>query len=81
MVQNLTKQTWVKKLISKDESQIRYLLENGLTEVTFLNSRSGNPWTIVYAAYWHPYELRHELRDFAANSPLSYVRMDKKLIH
>ena len=69
----------MKTLISKDECQIRYLLDNGLTEVTFLNSKSGNPWTIVYASYWHPYELRHHLRDFAANSPLSYVRLGQKI--
>ena len=69
----------MKKLISKDDHQIHYLLPNGLTEITFLKTKSGNPWTIVYASYWHPYELRHELRDYAANSPLSYVRLGQKL--
>ena len=69
----------MKKLISKDDHQIHYLLPNGLTEITFLKTKSGNPWTIVYASYWHPHELRHHLRDFAANSPLSYVRLGQKL--
>ena len=70
----------MKKLISKDKDKICYLLDNGLTEVTYLNPRtSGKPWTFNYASYWHPHELRHELRDFAANSPLSYVRLGKKL--
>ena len=29
----------MKKLISKDKDQIRYLLDNGLTEVTYLNQK------------------------------------------
>ena len=69
----------MKKLISKDKDQIRYLLDNGLTEVTYLKTKSGKPWTFTYASYWHPHELRHELRDFASNSPLSYIRLGQKL--
>ena len=69
----------MKKLISKDKDQLYYLLENGLTEVTYLKTKSGKPWTFTYASYWHPHELRHELRDFAANSPLSYIRLGQKL--
>ena len=69
----------MKKLISKDKDQLRYLLDNGLTEVTYLKTKSGKPWTFTYASYWHPHELRHHLRDFAANSPLSYVRLGQKL--
>ena len=71
----------MKKLISKDKNQIRYLLDNGLTEVTYLKTVSGKyePLTFTYASYWHPHELRHHLRDFAANSPLSYIRLGQKL--
>ena len=69
----------MKKLISKDEYQIHYLLDNGLTEVTILNTKTKKPYTFIHAAYWHPHELRHELRDFAANSPLSYVRLGQKI--
>jgi len=65
----------MKKLLSKDENQIRYLLENGLTEVIYLKTK----FTYKYASYWHPYELRHYFRDYAAYSPLSYVRLGKKL--
>ena len=65
----------MKKLLSKDENQVRYLLENGLTEVTYLKTN----FTYKYASYWHPYELRHYFRDYAAYSPLSYVRLGKKL--
>ena len=69
----------MKILISKDKKQLRYLLDNGLTQITYFKTKSGKPWTFNYASYWHPHELRHELRDFAANSPLSYVRLGKKL--
>ena len=65
----------MKKLLSKDENQVRYLLENGLTEITYLESG----FTHKFASYWHPYELRHYFRDYAAYSPVSYVRLGKKL--
>ena len=68
-----------KKLISKDEYQVRYLLDNGLTEVTMFNTKDGNPYTCVIAAYWHPHSLRHYMRDFSANSPISYARLGRKL--
>ena len=69
----------MKKLISKDELQERYLLDNGLTEVTIFNTKNKKPYTFVHAAYWHPYEIKHMMRDFAMNSPLSYVRLGQKL--
>jgi len=69
----------MKKLLSKDENQVRYLLENGLTEVTYFKTKNDKPFTHTYASYWHPYELRHYFRDYAAYSPLSYVRLGKKL--
>ena len=69
----------MKKLLSKDENQVRYLLENGLTEVTYLKTKNNKPFTHKFASYWHPYELRHYFRDYAAYSPLSYVRLGKKL--
>jgi len=69
----------MKKLLSKDENQVRYLLENGLTEVTYFKTKNNKPFTHKYASYWHPYELRHYFRDYAAYSPLSYVRLGKKL--
>ena len=69
----------MKKLLSKDENQVRYLLENGLTEVTYFKTKNDIPFTHTYASYWHPYELRHYFRDYAAYSPLSYVRLGKKL--
>tara|TARA_B000000609_G_C23959128_1_gene233123 strand:+ start:144 stop:548 length:405 start_codon:yes stop_codon:yes gene_type:complete len=69
----------MKKLLFKDENQIKYLLENGLTEVTYLKTRNNKPFTHKFASYWHPYELRHYFRDYAAHSPVSYVRLGKKL--
>ena len=32
-----------------------------------------------FIKYWHPYELRHTFRDFAANSPRSYIRLGQNL--
>ena len=69
----------MKKLIYKDEKQVNYLLDNGLTEVTYLKTKNSKPFTHKFASYWHPYELRHYFRDYAAYSPLSYVRLGKKL--
>ena len=71
----------MKKLLSVDENQVSYLLENGLTEVTYFKTKNGDikPFTYKFASYWHPYELRHYFRDYAAYSPLSYVRLGKKL--
>ena len=69
----------MKKLLSKDENQVRYLLENGLTEVTYFKTKNDKPFTFKFASYWHPYELRHYFRDYAAYNPLSYVRLGKKL--
>jgi len=71
----------MKKLLSKDENQVYYLLDNGLTEVTYFKTKNGDnkPFTFKFASYWHPYELRHYFRDYAAYSPLSYVRLGKKL--
>jgi len=69
----------MKTLLSKDDNQVRYLLENGLTEVTYFKTKNNKPFTHKFASYWHPYELRHYFRDYAAYSPLSYVRLGKKL--
>jgi len=68
-----------KKLIYKDDANVHYLLDNGLTEVTMFNTKDGNPYTCVIAAYWHPHSLRHYMRDFSANSPISYARLGRKL--
>ena len=69
----------MKKLLFKDENQVKYLLENGLIEVTYLKTKNNKPFTTKFASYWNPYELRHYFRDYAAYSPLSYVRLGKKL--
>ena len=69
----------MKKLKRKDDYVISYLLDNGLTEVTILNTKNKIPYTFIHAEYWHPYEIKHMMRDFAHNSPLSYVRLGQKL--
>ena len=67
-----------KTLIYKDKNQTKYLLSNGLTRVTYQKG-SNFPVTLTYAAFWHPYELRHYMRGYAANSPVSYVRLGQKI--
>ena len=69
----------MKKLKRKDDYVISYLLDNGLTEVTILNTKDKKPYTFIHAEYWHCYEIKHMMRDFAHNSPLSYVRLGQKL--
>ena len=69
----------MKRLKRKDDNVISYLLDNGLTEVTILNTKNKIPYTFIHAEYWHPYEIKHMMRDFAHNSPLSYVRLGQKL--
>ena len=69
----------MKKLKRKDDYVISYLLDNGLTAVTILNTKNKIPYTFIHAEYWHSYEIKHMMRDFAHNSPLSYARLGQKL--
>ena len=69
----------MKRLKRKDDNVISYLLDNGLTEVTILNTKNKIPYTFIHAEYWHSYEIKHEMRDFASNSPVSYIKLGKKL--
>ena len=39
----------------------------------------GTKYSFKFIKYWHPYELRHTMRDYAANSPKSYIRLGQKL--
>ena len=41
--------------------------------------KDGKTFRFTFVKYWHSYELRHELRDFAANSPVSYIKLGQKL--
>ena len=67
-----------KTLIYKDKNQTKFLLSNGLTQVIYQKGFN-RPVTVTYAAFWHPYELRHYLRGYAAFSPISYIRLGKKI--
>ncbi len=68
-----------KELIYQDKNQTKWLLDNGLTQVTYRKTKDSEPITMTYASYWHPYELRHYMRDYAAYSPISYVRLGQKI--
>jgi|TARA_R100001530_G_scaffold113194_1_gene80212 hypothetical protein len=41
--------------------------------------KDGSTHSFKFIKYWHPYELRHTFRDYAANSPKSYIRLGQKL--
>ena len=68
-----------KELIYEDKTSIHWRLENGLIETTYRKNKESKGFTIKYADYWHPYELRHDMRDYAAYSPLSYIRLGQKI--
>ena len=68
-----------KELIYEDKTSIHWRLENGLIETTYRKNEESKGFTIKYADYWHPYELRHDMRDYAAYSPLSYIRLGQKI--
>ena len=36
-------------------------------------------YSFKFVKYWHPYELRHWFRSYAANSPKSYIRLGERL--
>ena len=54
------------------------LLEDGYWLNTSENE-DGSTYSFKFIKYWHPYELRHTFRDFAANSPRSYIRLGQNL--
>ena len=68
-----------KELIYEDKNQTKWLLDNGLTQVTYRKTKDSEAITMTYASYWHPYELRHYMRDYASYSPISYVRLGQKI--
>ena len=68
-----------KELIYEDENRITSRLENGLLQTTYRKNKESKGFTIKFADYWHPYELRHDMRDYAAYSPLSYIRLGQKI--
>jgi len=39
----------------------------------------GTKYSFKFIKYWHPYFLRHTMRDYASNSPTSYIKLGKKL--
>ena len=53
-------------------------LDDGRWLHTQINE-DGSTYSFKFVKYWHPYELRHWFRDYAANSPKSYIRLGQKL--
>ena len=53
-------------------------LDDGRWLHTQINE-DGSTYSFKFVKYWHPYELRHWFRSYAANSPKSYIRLGQKL--
>tara|TARA_R100000742_G_C4198696_1_gene28483 strand:- start:30 stop:398 length:369 start_codon:yes stop_codon:yes gene_type:complete len=53
-------------------------LDDGRWLHTRINE-DGSTYSFKFVKYWHPYELRHWFRSYAANSPKSYIRLGEKL--
>ena len=53
-------------------------LDDGRWLHTRINE-DGSTYSFKFVKYWHPYELRHWFRSYAANSPKSYIRLGQKL--
>ena len=53
-------------------------LDDGRWLHTQINE-DGSTYSFKFVKYWHPYELRHWFRSYAANSPKSYIRLGEKL--
>tara|TARA_A100001515_G_scaffold79290_1_gene62969 strand:+ start:258 stop:659 length:402 start_codon:yes stop_codon:yes gene_type:complete len=64
--------------IQISENCTQTLLDNGYWLHQEKNE-DGKTFRFTFVKYWHRYEIRHEMRDFAANSPVSYIKLGKKL--
>ena len=64
--------------IKISETCTQTLLNNGLWLHEEIQ-KDGKIFSFTFVKYWHPHSLRHEMRDFASNSRISYVRLGKKL--
>ena len=54
------------------------LLDNGFW-LHEEKQKDGKIFSFTFVKYWHSYELRHELRDYASNSSKSYIKLGQKL--
>ena len=64
--------------IKLSENCTQTLLDNGywLHEE---KQKDGKIFSFTFVKYWHCYEIKHEMRDFASNSPVSYIKLGQKL--
>ena len=64
--------------IQISENCTQTLLDNGF----WLHEEKledGKTTRFTFVKYWHSYEIKHEMRDFASNSPVSYIKLGQKL--
>ena len=64
--------------IQLSENCSQTLLDNGywLHEE---KHEDGKTFRFTFVKYWHSYEIKHEMRDFAANCPVTYIKLGQKL--
>tara|TARA_B100000282_G_scaffold267333_1_gene219531 strand:+ start:183 stop:584 length:402 start_codon:yes stop_codon:yes gene_type:complete len=64
--------------IQISENCTQTLLDNGFW-LHEEKQQDGKIFSFTFVKYWHSYEIRHEMRDFASNSPVSYIKLGQKL--
>ena len=64
--------------IQISENCTQTLLDNGFW-LHEEKQKNGKIFSFTFVKYWHSYEIKHEMRDFAANSPVSYIKLGQKL--
>ena len=64
--------------IKFSENCTQTLLDNGFW-LHEEKQKDGKIFSFTFVKYWHCCEIKHEMRDFASNSPVSYIKLGQKL--
>jgi hypothetical protein len=64
--------------IQISENCTQTLLDNGFW-LHEEKQKDGKIFSFTFVKYWHCCEIKHEMRDFASNSPVSYIKLGQKL--
>ena len=64
--------------IQISENCTQTLLDNGFW-LHEEKQKDGKIFSFTFVKYWHCYKIKHEMRDFASNSPVSYIKLGQKL--
>ena len=64
--------------IELSENCTQTLLDNGFW-LHEEKQKDNKIFSFTFVKYWHCCEIKHEMRDFASNSPVSYIKLGQKL--